>query len=594
MVDQAEIRWKAVSGEVGERREAVKQLRHNFANLPDKEGAWNDLIQLAMGDRSVLALGAWVGSFEDQRVQLDAVDALGDVFQYIHDKKRIWEDLIRVTQSDHVDIDAGGVKWHAVCVLDAVFQQYPDKEHALKDLHRLAYDKDSYVRASANYSLGKAHIFKATETEGEEDFRKEINNALNFFEKSSNETDYFNPSSFCLPFYRSFYTITFEKARAEDEVRKYLAEAKSASEGSQSKEQLLEATENLANALLEAHKVTDFNAMKSDLNTYRQYCDRAADLIGDAAEGAPGAARVLRRGLPMIDDRIKEIIREIQEKAEAVRRETQGTSLEELGLATAISAQELPAQDPLALTMSLGSMAGSARVLCELITTDDEKIHACEQLKDLSGLELSEQSRALAGVLEYITTCLHSHRNEAPPTKTVHISETQKEIVRIAVAQFCFELTESFPFTVENRDEVKTKIFSALEIAKYDGANIICLPELCLCEEWISEIEERYPDMIVIGGSFYKDKMNICPVIMKSDADTHYQPKITPSRNEDPEMTGAGMVSGDAVYIYETRFGRFMVLICRDFDHLLTRLVHRKNPDMIFCPQSRACKQTIP
>lgn len=48
-------------------------------------------------------------------------------------------------------------------------------------------------------------------------------------------------------------------------------------------------------------------------------------------------------------------------------------------------------------------------------------------------------------------------------------------------------------------------------------------------------------------------------------------------------MTGVGMVSGDAVYIYETRFGRFMVLICRDFDHLLTRLVHRKNPDMIFC-----------
>ncbi|NOQ33262.1 MAG: hypothetical protein GQ567_03560 [Methanosarcinales archaeon] len=238
----------------------------------------------------------------------------------------------------------------------------------------------------------------------------------------------------------------------------------------------------------------------------------------------------------------------------------------------------------MALMMSLGTMASSAKVLCELITTDDERMHACEQLKNLGGLELSEQSKVLARVLEYITTCLHSHRNEAPPTKTVHISETQKEIVRIAVAQFCFELTESFPFTVKNRDEVKTKIFSALEIAKYDGANIICLPELCLCEEWISEIEERYPDMIVIGGSFYKDKMNICPVIMKSDADTHYQPKITPSRNEDPEMTGVGMVSGDAVYIYETRFGRFMVLICRDFDHLLTRLVHRKNPDIIFCP----------
>lgn len=277
-------------------------------------------------------------------------------------------------------------------------------------------------------------------------------------------------------------------------------------------------------------------------------------------------------------------IREIQEDARAVCKQTQETPLEELGLATARSARELPTQDPLALTMSLGTIASSARALCELITTDDERIHACEQLKNLSGLELSEQGRALAGALEYITTCLHSHRNEAPPTKTVHISETQKEIVRIAVAQFCFELTESFPFVLKNKDEVKTKVFSALEIAKHDGANIVCLPELCLCEEWISEIEERYPDMIVIGGSFYKDKRNICPVIMKSDADTHYQPKITPSRNEDPEMTGVGMVSGDAVCIYETRFGRFMVLICRDFDHLLTRLAHLKNPDIIFCP----------
>jgi len=108
-------------------------------------------------------------------------------------------------------------------------------------------------------------------------------------------------------------------------VEKCLADAKSASEGSANKETLLEAVENLANALSEAHKITDFDAMKSDLNTYRRYCDRAADLICDAAEGAPGAARILRRGLPIIDDRIKEIIREIQEKAEAVCRETRGT-----------------------------------------------------------------------------------------------------------------------------------------------------------------------------------------------------------------------------------------------------------------------------
>jgi len=536
-----------------------------FQHVSDKDEACKDLHRLTRD--------------KDIDVRFLIVHALGSAFQYVPYKDVAWEDLHRLTGDKDSDVRRG-----AALALGSAFQHVPDKDETWEDLHRLTGDEHSNVRASSNHSLGRSSIFKATETEDEEGFKSELKNAIEFFERSLKEETYSNPSRFCLPFYRSFYTVTFEKAGAKGEVKRYLAEAKSASEGSKNKETLLEAVENLANALSEAQKVTDFDATKSDLKTYMQYCNRAADLIGDAAEDAPGAAGILRRRMPIIDERIKEIIREIQEKARAICIETQGTPLEELGLATDRFAQELPTQDPLRLTKSLGSMANSAKVLCELIATDDERRNACELLKNLSDLEFSEQGRALDRALEYITTCLHNHRNETPTTKTVYISDTQKEIVRIAVAQFCFELTESFPFILKNKDEVKTKVFSVLEIAKHDGANILCLPELCLCEEWISEIEERYPDIIVIGGSFYKDKMNICPVIMKSNANRHYQPKITPSRNEDPEMTGVGMVSGDAVYIYETRFGRFMVLICRDFDHLLTRLVHRKNPDMIFCP----------
>jgi len=546
------------------RRGAAYALGITFQYVPDKIAAWEDMHRLTWDN--------------DRYVRHVATNALGSAFQHVPDKNEAWKDLLRLTEDED-----SNVQLYATDALGTALQYVPDKDAAWEDLHRLTGNEDSNVRVSANHSLGRASIFKATVAESEGDFESELNNAIDFFERSSNEETYSNPSSFCLPFYRSFFMIAFEKTESKGEVQRYLAEAKSASKGSKNKETLLEAVENLASALTEAHKTRDFGAMKSDLNACMQYCNRAADLIDDAAEDAPGAAGILRRGMPIIDGRIKEIINEIQEKARAVCRETRGTPLEEFGLATDRSAQELPIQDPLALTISLGNMANNAKVLCELIATDDERRHACEQLKDLSDMELSEQGRALDRALQYITTCLHSHRNEAPTTKTVYISDTQKEIVRIAVAQFCFELTESFPFVLKNKDEVKTKVFSALEIAKYDGANILCLPELCLCEEWISEIEERYPDMIVIGGSFYKDKMNICPVIMKSDADRHYQPKITPSRNEDPEMTGVGMVSGDAVYIYETRFGRFMVLICRDFDHLLTRLVHRKNPDMIFC-----------
>ncbi|KAF5413101.1 MAG: hypothetical protein C5S47_00095 [Candidatus Methanogasteraceae archaeon] len=323
--------------------------------------------------------------------------------------------------------------------------------------------------------------------------------------------------------------------------------------------------------------------MKSDLNAYRQYCDRASYLIGDAAEGAPGAARVLRRGLPIIGDRIKEIIREIQEKARAVCRETQGTSLEELGLATAISAHELPTQDPLALTTALGSMVSIARDWCEYLPTD-KKVDACEQLKNLKDIEILEQGVALARVFEYVQENIH-----IPKIQTVHISKTEQEIVRIAVAQISFELTESFPFTIKKRDEVKTKIFSALEIAKRDGANIVCLPELCLCEEWISEIKGKYPDMIIIGGSFYKDNKNICPIIMESGTDIPYQPKITPSPLEHGTM-GPRMIPGDRIYKYETRFGKFVVLICMDFDDL-AHFFREADIDMIFCPSFNSANE---
>ena len=266
--------------------------------------------------------------------------------------------------------------------LGFAFQHIPEKEETWDDLHRLTNDGDSFVQVSANHSIGRASIFKATEAEREEDFREEMKNAIDFFERSSNKVTYFNPSSFCLPFYRSFYTITFEKAGAKGEVEKYLAEAKSASEGSKNKETLLEAVENLANALSEAQKVTDFDATKSDLKAYMQYCNRAADLIGDAEERTPGAARVLRRGLPIIDDRIKKIISEIQEKSKAVCKETQDTILEDLGKELNRQGDNLSTmiRDPIGLEKNFNSLQSILSEMCAKIS-EDNRSFACETLE---------------------------------------------------------------------------------------------------------------------------------------------------------------------------------------------------------------------
>ena len=479
MVDQAEIHRKALSDYVEKRQDAAWLLLDNFADLPDKDAAWEDLHRLTVDKNSdvrQVAANALSSAFhhvpdmdaawkdlirltgdEKNIIQWCVAVELGSAFQHVPDKDTAWEDLIRLTGDKDSDVQlcvagALGSAFHHVPDKDAAwedlirltgdkdssvrgsvagalgsaFQHVPNKDVAWQDLIRLTGDEDSDVRASANHSLGRVSIFRATGAESEEDFRKEMKNALEFFERSSNEATYSNPSKFCLPFYRSFYTVTFEKEGAEDEVQRYLAEAKSASEGSKNKETLLEAVENLANALSEAQKVTDFDATKSDLKAYMQYCNRAADLIGDAAEDAPGAAGILRRGMPIIGERIKEIIREIREKAEAVCRETRGTGTpyEPLGMEIKKWAGELSDRDCLRNEKNVSRIINSLGEFCNLLP-EGEKKYPCEILEEIRNE--SELEDKLSGIPIVISYLLPSIKSEIQNAAKFMTDETRSD-----------------------------------------------------------------------------------------------------------------------------------------------------------------------
>ncbi len=378
---------------------AVIKLNDSFALLEDKKQAWEDLIRLTAdeyrtvreGAASVLGTAfsyvpdkkqAWkdlirLTDDEYSDVRLYAAYALGAVFSHVPDKKQAWEDLHRLTANENI-----GVRLHTVSALGTAFSHIPDKKQAWEDLHRfvtdensyvrqraaealgtvfsqvldkkqawedmidLTVDKDSDVRASAYNSLGRTSIFKVANAENNIDIRKELEEAIKFFEQSSEQETFFKPAKFCLPFYRSFYAITFKKHETEAEVQRYLSEAKSAVEGSESREKLFEAVENLGNALKEAQKERDFDELKSDLNAYRRYCDRACELLDTAEEKAPGASRLIRKGLPIIDERIKGIITEIQEKAKAACQQSIGTPAGEIACGANKEIQQLRIENP--------------------------------------------------------------------------------------------------------------------------------------------------------------------------------------------------------------------------------------------------------
>jgi hypothetical protein len=270
---------------------------------------------------------------EDNYVRSGAASALGYVFPHIQDKQQAWNDLHRLSN----DKDSN-VRGYASYILGSAYFHIPDehKQQAWSDLQRLTSDENQDARVCANHFFGKFSIFKASQAQSEENYKNELEKAIRFFENAT-ESSYREryPAQFCLPFYRSFYTIIFKKQEAQEEVDKYLAEAKEAVKDSKSKKLLIEAVENLATALEEIQNLEnlDLGAMKGELNFYRKYCDRAAELITDTEETAPYATELVRKGLPIFDRNLKRLLEEIQEKAKIACRISQGTPTQEIACA---------------------------------------------------------------------------------------------------------------------------------------------------------------------------------------------------------------------------------------------------------------------
>jgi len=408
--EDCDVRWWAVGA-----------LSSAFSHVPEKDSAWKDLIRLT-GNR-------------DTDVRWRAVNALSSAFLHVPEKDSAWQDLLRLT-GDECSL----VRWWAGRALGAAFLHVPDKDAAWEDLHRLTSNEDGFVRlgaaealgaafphvpdkgaawvamvdlsedhehnvrASANHSLGKASIFKATEAECEEDFRRDLENALQYFERSTAEASFSDPAKFCLPFYRSFYTLTCKIDSSEAEVENYLKEARDASRGSKSKEDLLEAVVNLSNALKEAQGLRGKNLydLKRDLRVYSQYCNRFAELLEDTEDKAPRTVKLLRIGGRRVDKQIKETIAEIQEVARELCQMTVGTDVEPLGREVNQQAREISSEDYLKSEKRILRIAEILEDMCDLLPPQKRE-HASELVEEIQKCcNLEDRIIRLEAAINYI------------------------------------------------------------------------------------------------------------------------------------------------------------------------------------------------
>ncbi len=348
--------------DIGVKSSVVTSIDVAFEHLSDKEEAWNDLIKIITTGNPFLRSNSTVFSLqrpvlcvpdknqavedliklandENGNVRSNIIRPMCSIIRYLNEenKNRVFNIIYSMVESNDRHVLS-----EIALSLGYVYQYIPDKDKAFGELLRLKEDDSVYVRVSSNRSLGRISIFKASQAETEEEYEKELENAVSFFEKVA-EIDLYNPFDFCLPFYRAFHTLIFKKQKeAKEEVDRYLAEAKEAIKGSESRELLFDAVENLANALKEVQNLEnmDLEAKKDKLNFYRTHCEKASELMYDTEKFAPAATGVIRKGLPILDRKLKSLLEEIQEKAKTACRESQGTDTEEIACAVSREVQK--------------------------------------------------------------------------------------------------------------------------------------------------------------------------------------------------------------------------------------------------------------
>ena len=360
---------------------AASALGSAFAYVSDKELAWNDLVKLTRN--------------EYRFTRPKATKALGRAFIHVPDKNEAWSTLHKLANdSDY------GVKSMAAYAIGSAFSSIPDKSGAWGDLIKLTQDESQFVRMDAYHSLGRVCIFKATAAKDNGTLKSELVDAINYFDKSSRESEY-SPARFCYPFYRSYYAIAFQDAK-EDEVQRYLAEAREAVGGSKSKDELLNAVENLSEALRRSQSMKNKSVeeIASELDTYRWYCDKAAEYMSAAEDEAPGAVRLMRKGNPLLEERIQATIAGIQEKARLISPEIER------------KARCLLLDDPIKAHQCCIRMASALRDSISRLPKEKSEL-ICGILNDIeNGGDLSALLEKLELAMAYVLPAIEAEREE--------------------------------------------------------------------------------------------------------------------------------------------------------------------------------------
>lgn len=351
-----------------------------FSYLPDTYQAYRELNRLARDKHH------WVRCL--------TAEAFGSVLSVYRERDQVFNDLHMLSLDENKI-----VRWGVANSLGSAFAHVQNRDEVLHELLILMHDEEGVVRSSAYYSLGRCSVLVATESKDIKSLKNRLEEAVNYFSKSLKEGLPSSPSKFCHPFYRSYLAIIFESA-TESEVQNYLIEAKEAVGDSKSKEELLKAVENLAGALRESQKLKEkpVREIADDLKAYRWYCEKAAEHMAIVEDKAPGAVKLLKIGIPIIDERAAS---EIQEKAKRFCQITTGfgTVYETIGEEIYKDSKSLSSEDFFKTKKFSFEIIKKLEILCKILP-EDKRVPVCKAVGNI------EQAIEFPNMLEGISDAL--------------------------------------------------------------------------------------------------------------------------------------------------------------------------------------------
>lgn len=184
-----------------------------------------------------------------------------------------------------------------------------------------------------------------------------------------------------------------------------------------------------------------------------------------------------------------------------------------------------------------------------------------------------------------------SSANTASPSDDVKVVRTKiaavdRQFVRVCLVQLDYPLdlmepSGAFGYVLRRdcQELTKHKIFGALEVAQRENSDLICFPELCFLPEWLDDVIECCKNKVIVGGSYYQDGLNTCPIVV--DGQATFVQKINPSPClEENASQGRGMARGKHPVVFRTRIGAFAVLICIDYPKEIHRILSHPDSDI--------------